>query len=95
MRCIIGTHVSHLHIRIVFGSLYQIGFHFKALARRRKTIAQITSAIIINFLHGTLHLGSHHLHKRIGLCLTMAGSKLKSNSLILAKLPNRRFLTHY
>ena len=55
MRCIIGTHVSHLHIRIVFGSLYQIGFHFKALARRRKTIAQITSAIIINFLHGTLH----------------------------------------
>ena len=71
MRCIIGTHVSHLHIRIVFGRLYQIGFHFKALARRRKTIAQITSAIIINFLHGTLHLGSHHLHKRIGLCLTI------------------------
>ena len=34
MRCIIGTHVSHLHIRIVFGSLYQIGFHFKALARK-------------------------------------------------------------
>ena len=45
MSCIIGTHVSHLHIRIIFGSLYQIGFHFKALARRRKTIAQITSDV--------------------------------------------------
>ena len=36
MRCIIGTHVSHLHIRIIFGSLYQIGFHFKALGTKKK-----------------------------------------------------------
>ena len=91
MSCIIGTHVSHLHIRIIFGSLYQIGFHFKALARRRKTIAQITSAIIINFLHGTLHLAVIISIKGLVFASPLAGSKLKSNSLVLAKLPNRRF----
>ena len=41
MSCIIGTHVSHLHIRIIFGSLYQIGLHFKADLYKRQRLKDI------------------------------------------------------
>ena len=68
---VISTHVNHLHIRVIFGRLYQVRFHFQAVAWRRKTVTQIAATIIINFLNRTLHLGSHHFHKRIRLCLAI------------------------
>ncbi len=90
MSCVISTHVSHLHIRVIFGSLYQIRFHFQAVQTKKDCNSD-------NFHYNyklpaqNVHLGSHHFHKRIRLCLAIGRFQTEKQLFDACQITHQRF----